>query len=89
MKKTLRKPPPAPETRWDLQATYAKELGMRISDRMAEINMTASQLSKRCDCHVSRIDQMRRGKGCPTLYFAMQLAAALEVSVDWLATGEE
>lgn len=72
-------------SRWVEQRAFAEEVGLRVRERMQELGLNAMNVAARCECHLARIEQIKRGDGCPSLYLGIQLAAALDVTIDWLA----
>ena len=50
---------------------------------------TQRDLSLRCGLHVAVLSRIEGGRREPTVDEALRLAAALDVSLEWLATGQE
>lgn len=67
-----------------MQPTGSQTLATRIEQRRQELHLSQGDLAKRAGCVTSHISHFENQRRMPSIQVAMELADALETSVDWL-----
>lgn len=70
------------------EAMFLKEMGKRIINCRIQLNITQEQLAELIDVSPATISSAENGKKALRPYNLMKLSRALNVSVDYLLTGE-
>ncbi len=65
-----------------------KEFGKRLRDARALRSLSMKQLAARSDVSLTSLGRYERGNIVPGLDVVLALSKALDVSIDYLATGE-
>ena len=64
-----------------------EEIGVRISSRRKELNMTQGDLSKLIDMSVNQISNLENNHAVPTISTILKLSRALGVTPDYFLLG--
>jgi transcriptional regulator with XRE-family HTH domain len=65
-----------------------KEFGKRLRDVRLDRSLSMKQLAARSDVSLTSLGRYERGNIVPGLDVALALSKALDISIDYLATGE-
>ena len=66
-----------------------REFGVRLTQYRERLKMSITQLANKAGVDYMQVSRYEKGESGPTLETAVRLAAALQVSLDELATGSE
>ncbi|MBR4758941.1 MAG: helix-turn-helix transcriptional regulator [Lachnospiraceae bacterium] len=65
-----------------------KEIGARIKERRLSVGVTQEYVAKKIDVNSSHISNIERGKAKPSLRRIVDIANALDCTVDYFLAGE-
>lgn len=66
-----------------------KGIGSRIRERRNYIGYSQEELAFECDLSVTYISQVENGKKSISLYALLQIADAIDCTLDWLVFGSD
>lgn len=63
-------------------------IGQRIKERRRELHITQTQIQEKCGISSGNLSGIETGRYLPSAVTLLELARALNCSVDWILTGE-